>query len=184
MVYAGANYVEWELYDSLFRKYGRGQWTMESAVAGRRTIFTAHPENLKAVLATQFGDYGKGEKFHQEWEAFLGDSIFTTDGDKWHASRHLIRPQFIKERVSDLQILETHVQVLLKTIELEGRGKAGGVPGRMDVDMNNLFLRYTLDSATDFLLGSSVDSLENPEQKFAKSFGEVQRVQNMIARAG
>lgn len=183
-MYAGANYVEWELYDGLFRKYGRGQWTMEGTVAGRRTVFTAHPENLKAVLATQFSDYGKGERFHQEWEPFLGDSIFTTDGDQWHASRHLIRPQFIKERVSDLQILETHVHVLLKTIELEGSGKAGGVPGRMDVDMNDLFLRYTLDSATDFLLGTSVDSLENPEQSFAKAFGEVQRVQNMIARAG
>jgi len=49
---------------------------------------------------------------------------------------------------------------------------------------SDLFFRYTLDAATDFLLGRSVDSLEIPEVEFAEAFSEVQRVQNLIARAG
>ncbi len=44
--------------------------------------------------------------------------------------------------------------------------------------------RYTLDAATDFLLGTSVDSLRNSQAEFAEAFAEVQRVQNIIARAG
>ena len=97
----------------------------------------------------------------------------------WHASRQLIRPQFIKDRVSDLGIFEEHVQVLLSEIEKAGKTSPNG-----ELDVSDLFFRYTLDAATHFLLGRSVGSLENPGQHFADAFGEVQRVQNMIARSG
>ena len=69
-------------------------------------IMTADPENIKAVLTTQFQDYGKGVQFHKEWQDFLGDSIFTTDGKQWHDSRQLIRPVFIREKVADLDLIE------------------------------------------------------------------------------
>ncbi|CZR50443.1 related to n-alkane-inducible cytochrome P450 [Phialocephala subalpina] len=156
---------------------GELNYTVEAVPAGRRVIFTADPENIKAILATQFTDYGKGEPFHREWKDFLGDSIFTTDLDSWHNSRQLIRPQFIKDRVSDLEVFEKHVHVLMREIDREGFG------GR-EFDISDLFFRYTLDAATDFLLGRSVESLEVPEQEFAGAFGEVQRVQNLIARSG
>lgn len=161
---------------------GEKRYTMEAKPVGRRLVFTADPENIKAILATQFTDYGKGEPFHEEWSDFLGDSIFTTDLDQWHSSRQLIRPQFVKDRVSDLDVFETHVQVLMKQI-VEGGKRYDGTRGG-EIDVSDLFFRYTLDAATHFLLGRSVGSLELPEQEFAEAFGEVQRVQNIIARAG
>tara|TARA_R110002060_G_scaffold56436_1_gene66771 strand:- start:591 stop:1154 length:564 start_codon:yes stop_codon:yes gene_type:complete len=161
---------------------GEKRYTMEAKPVGRRLVFTADPENIKAILATQFTDYGKGEPFHREWSDFLGDSIFTTDLDQWHSSRQLIRPQFVKDRVSDLDVFETHVQVLMKQI-IEGGKRYDGTRGG-EIDVSDLFFRYTLDAATHFLLGRSVGSLELPEQEFAEAFGEVQRVQNIIARAG
>ena len=158
------------------------RWTVEATPGGLRCVFTADPENIKAILATQFTDYGKGQPFHEDWKDFLGDSIFTTDLDQWHSSRQLIRPQFIKDRVSDLDVFEEHVQVLMgkmKDLGTKWDGKQGG-----EIDISDLFFRYTLDAATHFLLGRSVDSLSTPEQEFAEAFGEVQRVQNLIARAG
>ncbi|RDW85084.1 hypothetical protein BP6252_02674 [Coleophoma cylindrospora] len=155
---------------------GSSRYTVEAVPAGQRVIFTADPENIKAILATQFTDYGKGEPFHRDWHDFLGDGIFVTDLDQWHASRQLFRPQFIKDRVSDLNCFERHVQVLLDQVEKNGEGN--------ELDMSDLFFRYTLDAATDFLLGRGVGSLENGDLKFAEAFGEVQRVQNIIARAG
>ena len=52
------------------------------------------------------------------------------------------------------------------------------------MDIAALFYRFTLDSATDYLLGQSVDSLHNPQVEFASAFDEVQRVQDLIVRAG
>ncbi|KAF2101995.1 cytochrome P450 52A5 [Rhizodiscina lignyota] len=164
-----------EFWNHMFDNYGNpvDKYTIECRPAGRRLIFTADPENIKAILATQFQDFGKGEQFNKEWHDFLGDSIFTTDGKRWHDSRQLIRPQFIKDRVSDLEIFETHVNVLLS--KFGGHGE--------NVEVSDLFFRYTLDAATDFLLGTSVDSLSQPVV-FAEAFNEVQRVQIRIAQSG
>jgi cytochrome P450 len=52
------------------------------------------------------------------------------------------------------------------------------------LDISDLFFRYTLDVATDFLLGMDVKSMSTPRQEFADAFAEVQRVQNIITRAG
>jgi cytochrome P450 len=171
-----------EVWDRFFTHPKGRRYTVEAGPAGRRCIFTAEPENIKAILATQFSDYGKGEPFHREWKDFLGNSIFVTDLDQWHASRQLIRPQFIKDRVSDLDVFETHVQVLMDQIDQAGRTWDGSEGGKIDV--SDLFFRYTLDAATHFLLGRSVGSLEDAEMEFAGAFAEVQRVQNIITRAG
>lgn len=144
---------------------GAPTWDVESRVFGRRVILTANPENIKAILATQFDDFGKGAPFHREWSEFLGDSIFTTDGHKWHASRHLIRSMFIKERISDLHCFESHLETLFKAIA--NGGALNGQNQEVDIEAGNgrpveisdLFFRYTLDVATDFLLGKDVQSL-------------------------
>lgn len=114
-----------------------------------RNILTRDPEHVKAVLTTQFSDFGKGEEFHDLWRPFLGDSIFTTDGQLWHDSRGLIRPMFIKDRVSDLATFERWVSILLTTLPSSGQ----------TVNIMDLLYRMTLDVTTDFLLGASVDSL-------------------------
>ncbi|CAN8099497.1 unnamed protein product [Discula destructiva] len=169
---------------------GNGMYTSELTVMGRRTVFTADPENIKAVLATQFNDFGKGEIFHREWHEFLGDSIFTTDGQMWHTSRQLLRPQFIKDRISDLDCFEGHLQTFFKAMANGGALRGEDQPVNMDavngrvMDISDLFFRYTLDVATDFLLGKDVKSLSNPEQEFAYAFNEVQRIQNILTRAG
>ncbi|GJN72923.1 cytochrome P450 52A11 [Purpureocillium lilacinum] len=171
--------------DDFFKDDG---WTREARIVGQRIIFTADPENVKAMLATQFNDFGKGKPFHEEWKEFLGDSIFTTDGSQWHNSRQLIRPQFTRDRVSDLECFESHMETLFKAMAnggpLNGENQVVDMSqndGRV-LDISNLFYRYTLDVATDFLLGTDVKSLSTPKQEFAEAFNEVQRIQNIITR--
>lgn len=116
---------------------------------GTRYLLTREPEHVKTILTAKFSDFGKGDQFHRTWSPFLGDSIFTTDGRLWQDSRGLIRPMFVKERVSDLLIFERWTQTMMS--KMAGPGQT--------VDMADLFYRMTLDVTTDFLLGSSVDSL-------------------------
>lgn len=79
----------------------------------------------------------------------------------------------VLHRLSDIDIFEEHVQVLMSKM---GHGQ--------EVDFVDLMFRYTLDAATHFLLGQSVDSLQNPQTAFADAFGNVQRIQSMVARMG
>ncbi|EHA57407.1 hypothetical protein MCOR27_001577 [Pyricularia oryzae] len=165
-------------------------YTVEGRLLFQRIILTADPENIKAILATQFTDYGKGEPFHQEWKPFLGDSIFATDGEKWHTSRQMLRPQFVKDRVSDLECFESHIKTLFKAMAnggaLEGEHQhveLSAINGKR-FEITDLFFRFSLDVATDFLLGYDVKSLSTPHAEFAEAFNEVQHVQSTITRSG
>lgn len=82
-----------------------------------------------------------------------------------------MRPQFVKDRVADLEIFETHVGKMMNYISGQGQ----------TVDVATLFYRLTLDSATDYLLGKSVDSLDDPQTEFASAFAEVQRGEYILS---
>jgi hypothetical protein len=162
-----------EMWNGIFAKWaGPGLYTLEAGV-GERVILTAEPENIKAILATQFKDYGKGEAFRKDWYKFLGNGIFATDGEMWHNSRQLIRPQFVKDRLSDIDIFEEHAQVLIAQI---GQGQ--------DIDTLDMMFRFTLDTSIHYLLGHRLNSLVDSQQMFADAFTNVQRVQSTIARVG
>lgn len=118
-------------------------------------ITTMDPENIKAMLATQFKDFCLIARY-RALGPMLGDGIFTLDGHGWTHSRALLRPQFAREQVSRLDSIEHHFQILKKCIAKEMREKGATAKG---FDIQNLFFLMTLDTATEFLFGSSVDSL-------------------------
>jgi hypothetical protein len=55
-----------------FNRNPNHPYTVEEVTFGERIVFTADEENIKAVLASQFQDFGKGDQFRKEWKDFLG----------------------------------------------------------------------------------------------------------------
>ncbi|KAK6197866.1 cytochrome P450 alkane hydroxylase [Scheffersomyces amazonensis] len=114
-------------------------------------VNTIDPENIKAILATQFNDFALGKR-HKYFYPLLGDGIFTLDGEGWKHSRAMLRPQFSRDQVAHVQALEPHVQILAQHIR-KNKGQL--------FDLQELFFRFTVDSATEFLFGESVGSLKD-----------------------
>jgi hypothetical protein len=85
-----------ELHRSLYKQYGA--YTFKQRIPGLEVLFTIEPENVKAILATQFNDFGMGHRL-KVWYPVLGDGIFNADGHKWAYARTLLRPQFTKDQV-------------------------------------------------------------------------------------
>ena len=76
-LYYFANWRNHEFWWLTFQSNGnpKNPFTVEAITIGQRLIFTADEENIKAILATQFQDYGKGPQFRKEWREFLGLSM-------------------------------------------------------------------------------------------------------------
>ena len=125
--------------------------TYKSFVFGTPLVFTKDPENIKAILATQFNDFSLGIR-HAHFDPLLGDGIFTLDHQGWKDSRAMLRPQFARDQIAHVKALEPHFQFLLRHIE-KNNGQF--------FDIQELFFRFTVDSATEFLFGSSVSSLQD-----------------------
>ncbi|KFY06671.1 hypothetical protein V492_07857 [Pseudogymnoascus sp. VKM F-4246] len=129
-----------------------GAETFLYSTMGSTMVFTSDEKNIQAILATQFKDFVIGEKRRRNFFPLLGNGIFTQDGSGWEHSRSMMRPQFARDQVSDLDLEEQHVQNLMRAIEPNADGWTG------TLDLQVLFFRLTLDSATEFLFGESVDS--------------------------
>ncbi|RLV90190.1 Cytochrome P450 52A11 [Spathaspora sp. JA1] len=125
--------------------------TLTTRLFGSEIVFTKDPENIKAILSTQFDDFGLGLRF-KFFDPLLGSGIFTLDGEGWKHSRAMLRPQFAREQIAHVRALEPHFQVLQKHI-VKNQGKF--------FDIQELFFRFTVDSATEFLFGESVGSLRD-----------------------
>lgn len=53
---------------------------------GQDFICTIDPENIKAILSTNFADFGLGGR-SESLSPLLGRGIFVSDGPKWEHSR-------------------------------------------------------------------------------------------------
>ena len=140
-----------------------GSTFQASGLFGAEPIFTADPENLRAIFATQFKDFLTGDNRAGAFGYMVGKCIFTTDGPFWEHSRTLFRPHFSTGQINNLDATEKAVRDLLTALEVRGgcpseRGTGQGEQWSEEVDLQPLFLRFTLDSGTEFLFGVSVNS--------------------------
>jgi len=118
-------------------------------------VVTREPENVKAMLATQFADFSLASRSASLIPVF-GSGIFTQDGSEWKHSRTMLRPQFSKEQISRLDGTARHTDRLIAQLR-----------ARRTVEAQQWFHMLTMDTATEFLFGESTNSLE--EYRTAKS---------------
>ncbi|KZT21756.1 cytochrome P450 [Neolentinus lepideus HHB14362 ss-1] len=115
-------------------------------------IFTDEPDHIKSILATEFSNYIKGDKFKYSMASLLGTGVFNSDGDMWKFHRSMTRPFFSRDRISHFDIFDRHGE------EAIGKMKQRFAEGYA-IDFQDLVSRFTLDSATEFLFGNDVGSL-------------------------
>ncbi|KAG6864002.1 hypothetical protein C0991_001164 [Blastosporella zonata] len=141
------------------------------------TIFTAWPEHIKLILATDFNNYEKGERFQQSMSSVLGMGVFNADGDMWKFHRSMTRPFFTRDRISDFDLFDRHASTVFAVIkERMCSGHA--------IDFQDLMSRFTLDSASEFLFGHCVDSLAaGVPYPYNASYKPVESVTPQAARA-
>ena len=115
--------------------------TYASSMFGRKLLITRHPDNIKAILATQFEEFSLGEGRETAFVPFLGRGIFThvygggPRGEPWRHSRAVLRPQFSRQQIQDLDALDRVVQTLISRI-----------PPNETVDLQDLFFKLTIDT--------------------------------------
>ncbi|KAF3935910.1 hypothetical protein ABW20_dc0106133 [Dactylellina cionopaga] len=137
---------EWARYE--YEKYGN---TYKVNMLGSTSVATREPRNIQAVLTSQFKDFGIGPPRIGSFKPLLGEGIFSIDGRGWEHSRALLRPQFARDQITQLENMEEHIQTMMDCIPTDGSV----------VNIQELFFELTIDSATHFLFGESCETLKH-----------------------
>ena len=159
--------------ESMYGRHLRNGWTIHHKTFAEDITYTLEPENIKAILATRFKDFVLSNRRRRAFMPLLGVGIFTSNGADWQHSRDLLRPNFVRSQVGDLDNFERHISGLIAAIP-----RNGGI-----TDLQELFFQLTMDSATEFLFGESTNILatDKPDE-FKRHFAEAfNRSQEEIA---
>ncbi|XP_074273083.1 cytochrome P450 704C1-like [Silene latifolia] len=136
----------------------------------RNEIYTCDPPNVEYILKTNFDNFGKGDYMYDIMSDLLGDGIFVVDGDKWRSQRKVSSYEFSTRKLRDFSstiFLENAIKlanVFANTL------KSGNI-----LDIQDLFMRSTLDSIFQVAFGVDLDSTcgSNEEGKrFTKAFDD------------
>ncbi|RDW75783.1 cytochrome P450 family protein [Coleophoma crateriformis] len=148
---------------SAMNELGHDIHTVRVPVFNYELLVTRDPENARAIFSTHAADFDISPTRAMAFMPLMGPGVFTATGEAWKHSRALVRPQFSHEEVANLDLEERHVQNLLRHLEPGSDGWTA------KVDMAPLCWQFTLDTATEFLYGQSVNSLLPGED--SKVFG-------------
>ena len=130
-------------------RYRRTGKTFQITLAGVNAINTIEPENIKTMLSLKFKDYHLSTRRKTAFDPLLGRGIFTTDDSDWQHSRELLRPNFVRAQIADVNSFEIHVDRLIKSIPRDGS----------TVNLQDLFYHLTINSSTQLLFGESIEGL-------------------------
>ncbi|CAE6448865.1 unnamed protein product [Rhizoctonia solani] len=137
-------------------------------------IFTNEPEHVKVMLSTDFANFVKGHSNHEKLFSLLGEGVFNVDGDMWKFHRNMTRPYFSRERITHFELFARHSDAAIAKLLAHPDA----------VDFQDLVSKFTMDSASEFLFGINVRSLEQPlplphmteieGNKFSEAFMSIQ----------
>ncbi|KAF4554344.1 Cytochrome P450-like protein 66 [Elsinoe fawcettii] len=157
----------------------KGVHTFQINSLGKIIISTREPDNLKVIQSLDFKKWSIGTQRIDQFRVLLGPGIFSSDGAEWSHSRDMLRPNFNRTQIRDLDTFESHIDHLIAAIPLDGS----------TVDLQDLFFRLTMDSATEFLFGESTNTLMPglstvSASKFAECFNRAQETLSQQGRYG
>ncbi|KAG8889661.1 hypothetical protein FRB98_003464 [Tulasnella sp. 332] len=134
-----------------------GTETARLSIFGIERVLTRDPDVVKAILSTAFPDFARPRML--SYRSFFGKGIFGSNGDRAKMHRSLARPYFSRERISDYENFQKYSDKMIG-------GLKRAVSSGEAVDVQDMFSRFTMDAAGEFLFGTSeLDTLNLPFPK-------------------
>lgn len=130
-------------------------------------ISTCNPENVSFVLKN-IDIFEKGPIMIDLFRPFLGYGIFAVNGELWNFQRkkalHMFKPKKLAEMDN---IFKAHLVTLCDKLD-----KA--VENNEIVDLQNLYMRFTMDSIGEIAFGMNLNTIESPNHEFSTAFDWLQ----------
>ncbi|KAH7300154.1 hypothetical protein KP509_24G046900 [Ceratopteris richardii] len=161
------------LHDWIFSFFRDDHRTVKLCIPSENLFFTVDPMNVEHILKANFRNYPKGETSNYIARDFLGDGIFNSDGDVWKRHRKVASFEFSNRKLRDFSA-DAFREDALRLVRILHSAALSDNP----IDLQDLFMRMTLDSICQVGFGVSLGSLspEFPDIPFAKAFDTVNEI--------
>merc|ERR1719174_297321 len=165
-----------DYYVELKKKYG---YTIRLVVGPPiapldNILICNHPDSLRHFLKDNFDNYIKGDDLIAYMQEVFGKSIFASNGQAWYHQRKTSSQIFTGNNIMN-EMVKTMLNNSEKLVQAMKDLSAGGTK---PVDIQRLFLAFTMDSFCEIGFGMSIGSLaaEMPPKwkKFVEYWDDLQ----------
>ncbi|KAK3435049.1 hypothetical protein EUGRSUZ_D02436, partial [Eucalyptus grandis] len=133
-------------------------------------VYTSDPANVEYMLKINFENYGTGQYNNSLLKDLFGDGIFAVDGDKWRQQRKVSSYEFSTKVLRDFSsvVFRRNAAKLANTL-------SEAASTNQIVDMQDLFMKSTLDSIFKVAFGVELDSMCGTNEEgaeFSRAFDD------------
>jgi cytochrome P450 len=158
-------YFDYQLENQ--KKYGKMIVIVGHGIWNQPRFVQVHdPELVKHFLQTNFKNYIRGTS-NMRFHKLFGTGIFVANGHSWKKQRQTARPLFTPNSLQGVH--HVFVERAQKVIQIFKEAQDKGHP----IDIQDVFMRYTLDSIGEVGFGYNIDSLSHPVP-FSQAFDRAQ----------
>ncbi|XP_069683719.1 cytochrome P450 9e2-like [Periplaneta americana] len=152
-----------ELYKSFEgHKYG-------GIYEGRRpTLLLRDPELIKSVMVRDFDSFVDRPTLKERSSPYVDNMLLNIKGQHWKNVRSLLTPTFSSGKLKEMKNLIDQCGQQLNTYL---RTQTGKTVSEVELEMKELFGRFTLDLIASCAFGVQCDSLKDPEAEFVRIAG-------------
>jgi len=172
-----------EKHAETFKELGDSFIIKAPGVPSRTYVLTINPDVVKHIASSKFGSlFEKGEKMQRQYLQFLGHGIFNVNGEEWKKHRNVTGTLFHTKSLKDyVHVFATNAHRMFTKFEEVKKGPEYVAKG---IDMQDYFMRYTLDSFAEIGFGVKLRSIEEQVNHFAIAFDTVQTHTERRGRVG
>ncbi|XP_032665500.1 uncharacterized protein LOC116841547 [Odontomachus brunneus] len=148
------NYLQQLYYYQPYAKY------FGFYATSRPVILLRDPELIKEVFIKNFDSFPNRRGFREFGDVLFSKSLFSLRGQKWRDVRTLLSPAFTSSKMKTMYTLMTECAVdFVKTLSKISADKS-------DMDMKEVFSKYTNDVIATCAFGIKVNSMSDPFNNF------------------
>jgi len=148
-----------ERIKELHNTYGK---TFQVKNPANRMVHISDTADLKHYFTDNFPNYVKSRYGTEVMKDIFGDGIFNTSGEKWRIQRQTASSLFHFNNLQAFaEIFRTRSEALCEILEREGSSGSG------PVEMQALWMKYTMDSIGELGFGIDVGSIKGDKKAIA-----------------
>jgi cytochrome P450 len=169
LLHALKHWNQWPVETMRFsRKFNHVTWGGPCFKYGA-LFYTDDPTIVEHILKKNFQNYEKGDVWRTTFDELLGKGIFAADGVAWESHRKIFSRVFSRNLLKhSCQVFARNCSILVEQLEKAASESQA-------IDLQDLFLRLTIDNTAEATFGSQLNCLRSEKQPlFARAFDEIQ----------
>ncbi|CAL1686503.1 unnamed protein product [Lasius platythorax] len=124
-------------------------------------VMIRDPDLIKSIMIKNFDLFSDRRTIIEEYQdPLLGKNLFTLKGERWRQVRHLLSPAFTSNKMKNMFKLMSDYAAEFSNYLMQMSAE------KKIIDINDVFMRYTIDIIATCAFGITVDSMRNPKNEF------------------